>query len=78
MQNFKLYKNYLVRFFNLFCSSRSIERFCFLNHFWIIFGSICQIDFGTQSVEILSCNVRYYFDYLNEKSIFLDEAKILE
>jgi hypothetical protein len=78
MQNFKLYKNYLVRFLSLFFSSRAIERFCFLNHFWIIFGSICQIDFGTQSVQSLSCNVSYYFDYLDEKLIFFDKTKMVE
>ena len=78
MQNFKLYRNYLVSFLNLFYSSRAIERFCFLDRFWIIFGLICQIDFGTQSVQVLSCNVSYYFDYLNEKLIFFDEAKIVE
>ena len=75
MQNFKLYKNYLIRFPNLFCSSREIEQFCFLDRFWIIFGPICRINFGTQSIQILSCNVSYYFDYLNKKSIFFDEKK---
>jgi hypothetical protein len=36
MRNFKLYKIYLIRFPNLLCSSRAIQQFCFLHHFWII------------------------------------------
>ena len=78
MQNFMLYKNHLISYLDLFGSSRAIEQFLFLHHFWIIFGSICQINFGAQSVQVLSCNASYEFDYLDEKQIFFDETKTAE
>jgi hypothetical protein len=44
IQNLKMYKNHLVRRFNLLPFHERLHNFAFL----IIFGSIChQIDFGT-------------------------------
>ena len=46
--------------------------------FWVIFGPIYQINFGVLSWEVSIFNVNYYFDYLNEKSIFFDKIKTAE
>ena len=49
----------------------SIKQFCFFVHFLIDFTNQCW----NSANIVLNCNVNYYFDYLDGKSIFFTEKK---
>ena len=74
MQTLKLHKNHLISYFNLLCSSWAIKQFCFFDHFLVDLSN----RFWNPGTIGLSCNINYYFDYLDEKSIFFAETKNAE